>query len=242
MRRDEAKAILALPQDKAVTVILALAEKAEKYDQLLGEVSPTTPSGMTPTYLKPPPGIRRKRPGRKKGHEGVCRVRPESVNHFKEHILERCPDCRTPLNEPIKEYKRYIEDIPPVEKPELTEHTIYGYWCPQCKKVVYTPVTDALPNAMIGLRLMVFSAWLHYLVGVSVNNIVGILSVVCRFNISAGGLTQAWKNLAMILEPVYHGIGQRISNSAVLLLHHQKPGLPCAQRALRGCVQRYPHL
>lgn len=69
---------------------------------------------------------------------------------------------------------------------------------------------------MIGLRLVVFSAWLHYLVGVSVNNIVRILSVVCRFNISAGGLTQAWKNLAGILEPAYHDIGQRISNSAVL--------------------------
>lgn len=78
------------------------------------------------------------------------------------------------------------------------------------------PVTDALPNAMIGLRLVVFTAWLHYLVGVSVNNIVRILSVVCRFKISAGGLTQAWKNLSILLEPIYTHIGQRISTSAVL--------------------------
>ncbi len=72
MTRDEAIAILALPQDKAVHVILALSEKAEKYDQLVGEVSPTTPSGMMPTYLKPPPRAKRKKsPGRKKGHPGL---------------------------------------------------------------------------------------------------------------------------------------------------------------------------
>jgi transposase len=216
MTRDEAKAILALPQDKAVNTILALAERAEKYDQLLGEVSPTTPSGMTPTYLKPKPERRPKRPGRKKGHDGVCRIQPQEVDHFKEHTLERCPDCHTPLKEPIKKYKRYTEDIPPLENPEVTEHTVHGYWCPQCKKIVFAPVADALPNAMIGLRLVVFTAWLHYLVGISVNNILRILSVVCRFKISAGGLTQAWKNLSILLEPMYHDIGQRISTSAVL--------------------------
>jgi len=216
MTRDEAKAILALPQDKAINTILALAERAEKYDQLLGEVSPTTPSGMTPTYLKPNPKRRPKRPGRKKGHDGVCRLQSQEVDHFKEHTLERCPDCHTPLKEPIKQYKRYTEDIPPIENPEVTEHTVQGYWCPQCKKIVFAPVADALPNAMIGLRLVVFTAWLHYLVGISVNNILRILSVVCRFKISAGGLTQAWKNLSILLEPMYHDIGQSISTSAVL--------------------------
>jgi len=216
MTRDEAKAILALPQDKAVDAILALAEKAEKYDRLLGDVSPTTPSGMTPTYLKPPPARRRKRPGRNTGHEGVSRIQPEAVDHVKAHTLERCPRCHTPLKEPIKHYKRYIEDIPPVEKPEVTEHTVYGYWCPQCKKIVFAPVTDALPHAMIGLRFVVFTAWLHYLVGVSVTNIVRILSVVCRFQISAGGVTQAWKNLSLLLEPLYHDLGQRVATSAVL--------------------------
>jgi len=39
-------------------------------------------------------------------------------------------------------------------------------------------VADALPNAMIGLPLVVFTAWLHNLVGVSVNNVVRSLSVV----------------------------------------------------------------
>ena len=216
MLRDEAIAVLELPRDKAIDTILALAEKAEKYDQLCGQVTPTTPSGMTPTYLKRNPEKLPKRPGRKKGHDGVCRPQPQEVDHFKEHTLECCPDCQKPLKRAVREYKRYIEDIPPIEKPEVTEHTVHGYWCSQCKKVVFAPVPDALPKAMIGLRLLVFTAWLHYLVGVSVNNIVRILSVVCSFKISAGGLTQAWKNLSILLEPVYNAIGQNISTSAVL--------------------------
>jgi transposase len=216
MSRDEAEAILALPHDKAIHLILALADKAEKYDQIVGGVSPTTPSGMTPVYLKPTRGKRRKPPGRKKGHPGISRLRPEEVDHFKEHVLERCPECYGPVGRPIKIYKRYTEDIPPIKKPEVTEHTLYGSWCPRCKKVVFPTLTDALPNAMIGLRLVVFTAWLHYLVGVSVNNIVKILSVVCRFKISAGGVTQAWIKLAQLLEPAYNHIGERISQSGIL--------------------------
>lgn len=216
MTRDEAKAILTLPQHKAIQLILALAEKAEKYDQIVGGVSPTTPSGMTPVYLKPTRATRRKPPGRKKGHPGISRLRPEDVDHFKAHTLERCPECHGPVGRPIKIYKRYTEDIPPIKKPEVTEHTLYGSWCSRCKKVVFPTLTDALPNAMIGLRLVVFTAWLHYLVGVSVHNIVKILSVVCRFKISAGGLTLAWTNLAQLLEPSYKQIGKAIYLSAVL--------------------------
>jgi len=216
MTRDEAKAILALPHNKAIHAILALAEKAEKYDQILGAVSPTTPSGMTPPYLKPSPEKRKKRPGRKKGHPGISRLRPDHVDHFKEHPLKRCPKCHSVVKDPIKTYTRYVEDIPPIEKPEVTKHTVHGYWCSTCKKVVFPILTDALPNATIGLRLVVFTAWLHYLVGVSVNNIVKILAVVCRFKITPGGLTQAWINLAHLLEPSYNHIGERISQSGVL--------------------------
>ncbi|MEJ2724963.1 MAG: IS66 family transposase [Deltaproteobacteria bacterium] len=216
MTRDEAAAILKLPQSKAIHAILALAEKAEKYDEMVGAVSPTTPSGMTPTYLKPPPEGRKKRPGRKKGHPGVSRLQPEQVNHFKEHTLRHCPECHSPVKQPIKTYTRYVEDIPAIEKPEVTKHTLRGYWCSTCKKVVFPTFTDALPNAMIGLRLVVFTAWLHYLVGVSVHNIVKMLSVTCRFKISAGGLTQAWIRLARLLEFAYDHVGEGISRSGVL--------------------------
>jgi hypothetical protein len=215
MTRDEAIAIVQMPQDQAVEVIMLLAEKAEKYDREHPEVSPTTPSGAIPPYLKPNRKKRRKKPGRSAGHTGCARTKPEKIDDLKEHNLSHCPDCGTPVKKPVKSYKRYIEDIPEI-KPQVTEHTVNGYWCSKCKKIVRPTVSDALPNAMIGLRLVVFTAWLHYLVGVSVNNLVAMVSVFSSFKVSAGGLTQAWKNLAHYLEGSYNEIGKRVAESAVL--------------------------
>jgi hypothetical protein len=215
MTRDEALAILDLERDQAVAAILALAEKAEKYDRLCGQVSPTTPSGMTPPFLKPTHRKRKKPPGQKNGHPGTARPRPARIDQYREHTLDHCPGCQTPLPEPVDAYRRYIEDLPPVQ-PVVTEHTIYRYWCPQCRKIIAPPVPEALPNARIGLRVVVLTAWLHYLVGVSLKNLVQMLSVFSSFPVSIGGLTQAWKNLASLLKPLYDEIGQRVSQSAVL--------------------------
>ena len=63
MTRDEAAAIVDLPREQAIDAILAIAKKAEKFDQLHGGLSPTCPSGMTPPYLKEPGKRRRKKPG-----------------------------------------------------------------------------------------------------------------------------------------------------------------------------------
>jgi transposase len=215
MTRDEALAILELDRELAVARILALAEKAERYERLLNQVGPTTPSGMTPPYLKPTHKKRNQPPGRSEGHPGATRQRPTRIDQYQEHTLGHCPVCQTPLPEPVDAYRRYIEDLPPVQ-PVVTEHTIHRYWCPQCKKIVAPMVPEALPNAMMGLRLVVFTAWLHYLVGVSVQNLVQMVSVFSSFQVSARGLTQAWKNLASLLEPLYEAIGQRIAQSAVL--------------------------
>lgn len=215
MTRDEAIAILEMDRENAIQAILILAGKAEKYDQLCDKTSPTTPSGSIPPYLKPT-RKRRKRPsGRKHGHKGISRKRPENINAYQTHTLNSCPDCQQPLQKPVRTYKRYIEDIPRID-PVVTEHTVHGYWCACCKKIVQPAVTDALSNARLGLRLIVFTAWLHYLVGVSVNNIVKMMSIFFNLQVSAGGLTQAWKSLATLMEPQYNDIRQKVSTSAVL--------------------------
>ena len=225
MTREKAEKILKLPKEEAIARILELGEKAEKYDELAkkgtagkssdNDDDPSTPSGMKPAYSKPPGKKRKKKPGRKKGHPGASRPKPDKIDHYKEHTLSCCPDCNSELGDPVKSHKRYTEDIPPVET-EVTEHTVNGYWCPRCKKFVHAKVSDALPNATIGIRVLVFSAWLHYLVGVSVNNIVRILDFTAKFKVTAGGLTQAWKRLADHLEASYEDIRKSLSEAAVL--------------------------
>lgn len=215
MTRDEAAAILELPRQQAIDAILELAQKAEKLDQLCADVSPTCPSGMTPVYLKKPGKKRCKKPGQKKGHPGVGRKRPEKVDHYKDHTLDNCPQCQSPLRKPIKSHTRYTVDIPTVE-PQVTEHTVHGYWCSNCKKTVYPKVSEAMPNSTLGLSVLIMTAWLHYWVGMSVRNLVKLLATFWAFEVSPGGLTQAWNNLAATLKPIYDDIGKKIQNAAVL--------------------------
>lgn len=220
MKREQALAILDLPRERAQAAIVALWEKAERWEQLQASskgtsVAPTTPSGMTPVYLKPSPSRRCKKPGRKAGHVGACRPPPQRIDSTCEHRLKTCPDCGTPVDKPIREHTRIIEDIPKVV-PLVTAHTIHGYWCSHCKTIVAPKVTAALPRSSLGLRFVVYTAWLHYLVGVSVGNCVKTAAVSLGFKVSSGGLTLAWKNLATLLEGQYDAIGEKIRHSAVL--------------------------
>jgi len=220
VKREQALAILDLPRSQAEAAIVALWEKAEQWERVQASaedtsVSPTTPSGMRPVYLKPTPSRRAKQPGRKPGHAGACRPVPERIDAHCAHRLKRCPHCHTPVAEPIRQHTRLIEDIPQVS-PLVTAHTIYGYWCGQCKTIVTPKVSAALPHSSLGLRFVVYTAWLHYLVGVSVGNCVKTAAVSLAFPVSSGGLTLAWKNLATLLEGPYEAIGQNIRHSAVL--------------------------
>lgn len=180
-----------------------------------GGFSPTTPSGNQPVYLKPNKKKRRKRPGREAGHKGAVRKTPSCINNYEHHTLENCPHCTTPLGKPVRKRKRYIEDIPKVV-PLTTEHTIEGYWCGQCKKIVEQPIVTAMPYDTIGIRLYIFTAWLHYTVGVSISNIVKTLKGMHGFSISTGGLVQGWQRLCRLLEGEYQNIGELTKESAVL--------------------------
>lgn len=220
MTREDAIALLDLPREQAIAAILELGEKAEQWERLQAQgehtpVSPTTPSGMQPVYTKPRARGRKKTPGRKPGHAGARRPAPDHVDETPEHTLCSCPHCESPLGEPIRTHTRLVEDIPEIT-PTVAEHTVHGYWCASCRKIVTAPVTAALPRARLGLRFVVYTAWLHYAVGVSVGNCVKIAAASLGLTVSPGGLTQAWKNLALLLEGEYDGILQKVRTSAVL--------------------------
>jgi len=220
MNHAEALAILDSPRAQAVRTILALAEKAERWDQLQAQgattpISPTTPSGMQPVYLKPRSRRRTKAPGRKAGHPGAHRPAPAHIDAHVEDKLTHCPDCHCKLGPSIRQHTRIIEEIPPVV-PTVTAHTVHGHWCATCRKIVTASVTSALPHSTLGLRFVVYTAWLHYFVGVSVGNCVKIAQASLGFTVSPGGLTLAWANLARRLEGDYDQIRLTIRNSAVL--------------------------
>lgn len=202
----------------------ARAEKAEarvaELEKLLGKrppPDPSTPSGMIAPYIKPnrKDGTKKKKPGRKKGHKGARRSKPEHVDHQEYHALSCCPDCGSTDIKLIEAVTRYTEDIPKVQ-PIVTEHTMERGRCRVCGKTATAKVEDAFPGCTLGLRTILMTAWMHFALGVSVHKVVKWLNAMCQMQVSAGGLTQAWMRAAKWMKPLHDEIYRDIRNSGVL--------------------------
>jgi transposase len=212
----QAYEIVRLGPEAAVFALLQLAQRVAELERQLPKSSPTAPSGMKPAYEKPPAQTRSKRPGCKKGHPGHRRPPPERIDRRKEHQLERCPDCGTPVKKCHRVRRRYVEDIPENLKAEVTEHTIHRDWCPKCKKSVEPVVSDALPNSALGNRVLVLTAWLHYALGNTLSQIIEVFNFHLPIKLTSGGLSDQWRRLGEILEDWYETLRHEALRSAVL--------------------------
>jgi hypothetical protein len=178
---------------------------------------------MIPIYTKPnvdgghtAAGRRCKRAGARPGHPGHHRAAPPRIDAQREHRLEVCPGCGGPLQRCRRARTRLIEDLPENLQAQVTAHTIHRDYCPRCKKHVEPVVPDALPNATFGHRLIGFTSWCHYGLGVTIDQLIDILQFHLQLRLSAGGLVAAWQRLGEILTPWYEQIGEAARNSAFL--------------------------
>jgi transposase len=220
LTEEEARAIYIQGEGAVIFALLALAKQlAQQQAQAAAtsHQSPSTPSGMKPLYQKPSaPARGRKKPGRKKGHLGSRRDMPERIDRCVEHRAKACPDCGGELNRCAQTRKRYTEDIPENLESEVTEHIIHRDWCPYCKKKVEPAVTEAIPNATLGNRTLVLSAWLHYCLGTTLSQVVDVFNFHLTIKVTPGGLIQMWHRLARILVAWNEEIKQQALESGVL--------------------------
>lgn len=206
-----ARQLYAQGVEVVVFVMLQLAALAVKAIQVSG-VDPSAPSGSVPGYLKEPKNQRHRKPGAKVGHKGSRRPPPKNITNHVEHRAKCCPVCGDKLRKRAQTRKRYIEDIPVDIVPEVTEHTIYRYYCPKCKKIVEPVVPDAMPNATIGHWAVVLSAFFHYFIGITILKIVSIFRTIFHFKVTPGGLAHLWQKLASVVYPWYEQIAECARN------------------------------
>jgi transposase len=215
LTHQQAEAIWARGKEAVILALMLLSLQA------LGagsapDAGPNAPPSSVPTYAKPARRRRGKRPGAKPGHPGHRRALAETVTRRVQHPpLERCPDCGGPLCKPTRHRVRRIEDIPEVF-PELTEHTIPRQWCPACGREVEPVVDEAMPKASLGHAVVTLSAWLHYGLGVTISQVIAVLSHHVHIPLSEGGLVGAWQRLGEVLSTWYDQIGQQVKLSGVL--------------------------
>ena len=177
---------------------------------------PSTPSGQKALYTKPNRTKKQSKPGARKGHKGSCRPKPRTIDRKEEHRLDKCPDCGGELTRCSQTRTRTIEDIIKDLGTEAVEHTIHRDYCQSCKKHVEPKVPDALPKSTIGHRLVVFTSYLHYLLGVTFSQIREILQSHLHTKITDGGMFNMFLRISRIFEPWYEQIAETAKKAAVL--------------------------
>ena len=95
-----------------------------------------------------------KRPGRKRGHPGACRHKPDHIDEHLEIKLCSCPHCGGAQFKDQHRIEQLIEDIPPVH-PHVRRLTTYQATCVGCGQSVRSehPLQMSLAIGAAGVHL-----------------------------------------------------------------------------------------
>ena len=183
-----------------------LKKRIEELESLAKEKS-------KPSFVKEDVRSYHHKTGQKEGHEGVSRETPEKIDEVKKWDLKECPDCGTKLSKIQRKRRRYITDIE--VKTKNTENIICGRYCKNCDKIVEAKVTDALPNARFGLKLMLLVFALKLDSRVPSNKIVSILDSIFQIKISDGEIYGILKQLKTAFGDYYEELVKKIKEALV---------------------------
>ena len=134
---------------------------------------------------------RKKRPGRKKGHEGITRRVPEHIDEIIEETLDECPNCNHKLGEAIDVQEQIQEDIVPayVRVRKYRRHT---YCCERCQKEVVAPYhPEHVPKGYLGANVLIQAAILKYYHCLPYRKICELFEDMAGLKVSPGGISQA---------------------------------------------------
>ncbi|MCP4685463.1 MAG: IS66 family transposase [bacterium] len=137
-----------------------------------------------------------KRPGRKPGHPGTRREKPDHVDKtLCAPKLIRCPYCGGPV-EKEQQHENYQTEIPPIE-PEVTRFVFYSARCPGCRKRVCSTHPEQTSTATgaaahhLGPWMRALAADLKGRLGVPLRKIQEILDQYFQIQVSPGALVQS---------------------------------------------------
>lgn len=146
-----------------------------------------------------------KKPGRRKGHAGSGRSKPDHVDRVFDVTAKECPHCETRLGKPFSFRSRYVWDVPPPSMVHVTEYRIRRYWCPRCKRNIEAN-SDLLPHFRLGGGVWSWVYVMHHQLNVSFDRIVWWMREVWGLPVTKSALTQGLDSLATHLKPTYDGM------------------------------------
>ena len=162
-----------------------------------------------------------KRPGRKKGHPGSFRPKPERVDEEITVELCTCPCCGGTQFSDQSEIEQVIEEIPPIV-PKITRLRTYAATCMECGEEVRSnhPLQMSLAVGAAGVQLgphaLAIAADLNKAKGLSMRKTCAVLADCFGLHLSAGGLSHALTRIAGKLQPRYEELAVQLRHAQVV--------------------------
>jgi transposase len=155
---------------------------------------------------------RKKKPGRRKGHEADLRPlpTPDQVHRVVEVPLDECPMCQVPLYEQ-GQVVQYQTDLPRVE-PIITRFNIETGTCPCCRQRWQGRHPDQTSDATgaagntLGPNVLSMAAEMKHRLGISYDKICDYLQTYGHFKVCPGALIRAEQRLADLARPTYDAL------------------------------------
>lgn len=196
---------------------------------------PPPPPGPPPFVKASAKPGRRKRPGRKAGHEAALRPPPPRVDRTVDVPLPRqrqrqrqksgrrrrkrppacCPHCRAALRK-LRRHRQVVEDLVPAHVRVTCYHTASGY-CPHCKRRVESRAPGQPPRAglprgqgQMGINALATAALLRVENRLPFRQVAGLLSDVAGLRVCAGALARQLQRLAGWLGGEYEQVKARL--------------------------------
>jgi transposase len=160
------------------------------------------------------------RPGRKAGHVGFYRPKPEQVDERIRVNLDCCPHCQGPVSEK-QPLTQYIEEIP-VVRPRVTELTTEAGWCERCQCEVGSTHPLQVSRAsgaaavQLGPRALALACDLNKAKGLSMRKTVAVLRDHFGLKLTPGGLALLGQRVGRTLEPEYQELAVQLRQSPVV--------------------------
>jgi transposase len=162
-----------------------------------------------------------KRPGRKHGHPGSFRHKPDHIDEDIEVELCSCPHCGGTQFKDQDAIEQLIEDIPSV-RPHVTRLTTYQGTCVGCGQSVRSkhPLQMSLAigaaGVHLGPRALAVAADLNKAKGLSMRKSCAVLRDCFGLQLSSGGLSQALDRLAAKVKPQYDALATELRQAPAL--------------------------
>jgi len=160
------------------------------------------------------------RPGRKAGHVGFYRPKPEQVDERIQVNLDCCPHCQGPVSEK-QPLTQYIEEIP-VVRPRVTQLTTEEGWCEHCQREVCSthPLqvsrASGAAGVQLGPRALALACDLNKAKGLSMRKTVAVLHDHFGLKLTPGGLALLVQRVGRTLEPEYQRLAVQLRQSPVV--------------------------